>query len=318
MSIEDPDHHLISRGGTIILKEKLAGFKFLFTDKEIRGSAIITFMLALLLVSSEYLYGHVSDNIVFAIIMCAYVEFQYLFLFLLLFNLWRLFGAFRDKRDARKKRQALWGVRIITLILVVFATIFFFYLLFLFNVFLLGISFIAWCVMETVFMCKFATELPGEKARKGTRFLIFSLIMIVYGVYLAFALGSAVASGPVPPEGTLVFGIDATLLDYALTLFLFVFSLATMGSRLMPRDQRASLDFDKMPIKQSAKIRNELVFLFFSLIGFEIIVRVFNVLSPFTPIASFGLYIYYGMKLVLLIPFAIGFGIALLARRRVA
>jgi len=301
-----------------MIKEKLAGFKFLFTDKEIRGSAIITFLLAFLLVSIEYLYGHIPDGVVFAIAMCAYVEFQYLFLFLVLFNLWRLFGAFRDKRDARKKRHALWAVRIITLVVVVFGTIFLFYLLLVFNAFLLGFSFIAWCVMETVFMCKFATELTGDKRRKGIRFLVYLLVVIAFGVYLACSFGAAVASGPVPPEGSLVFGIDATVLDYALTLFLFVFSLATMGSRFMPSDGPASLDFDKMPIKKSARIRNGLVFLSFSLIGFEIVVRVFNVLSPFTPIASFGLYIYYGVKLVLFIPFAVGFGIALLARKRKA
>ncbi|MBN2152016.1 MAG: hypothetical protein JW839_11250 [Candidatus Lokiarchaeota archaeon] len=299
-----------------MIKEKLAGFKYLFADKEIRGSAIITFLLAGLLVSVEYLYGHVPDGIVLAIAICAYVEFQYLFVFLVMFNVWRLFGAFRDKRDARKKRRALWAARIVSLLSVALGTTLLVYLLLPFNLLLLAVSFISWCVMETYFMCKLATELTGDRTRKGIRFLVYLLVVVAFGLYLTVSFWAAVKSGPVPPEGSLFFGIDATALDWGLTLFLFVFSIATMGYRFMSRSGPKALDFDRMPGKEAAKIRNGLVFMFFSLIGFEIFVRGFNLLSPLTPVAAFGLYIYYGVKLFLFVPFAVGFGIAVLAGKR--
>ncbi len=305
-------------GGTNMLKEKLAGFKFLFTDKEVRGSAILTFLLAALLVSVQYLSGHVPDAIIFTIAICAYLEFQYLFVFLVWFNIIRLFGAFRDKRDARKKRHALWAARIVSIVLVILGNLVLFPVLLALNGFLLAFSFVAWCVMETYFMCKLATELTGEKTKKGLRFLVYLLVVIAFGVYLGYSFIVAVIRGPMPPESSLFLGIDATAFDWCLSLFLFVFSIASMGSRFMERYGQASSDFNSLPGKQAATIRNALIFLFFSLIGFELVIRVFNYLSTFTSIAALGSFIYYGVKLFLFVPFAIGFGIYVLSRKRKA
>jgi len=137
-----------------MFKEKIAGFKYLFSDKEIRGSSIVTFLLAIFLVSLQYLYGHVPNDFIYWIAICAYLDFQYLFLAFILFNTGRMFGAFSDKRKKQHDRRNLWIIRLLAVAILVITDAFFLLLGLALNIYLLLFSFVAWCAIEAFFFSK--------------------------------------------------------------------------------------------------------------------------------------------------------------------
>lgn len=298
-----------------MFKEKIAGFKYLFSDKEIRGSSIITFLLAIFLVSVQYLYGYVTNNYIYIIAICAYLEFQYLFLALILFNIWRLFGAFRDKRNKRHDKRNLWVIRLLAVSILVFTDIFFPLIGLALNVYLLIFSFIAWCAIEAFFLCKFAAELASFSRHAGIRFLVYIILVGVFLVYLIYSFYHAFTTINVITPSTIVFGFENSTFDLVLTLIIFLFSLASMGQRFMPSTGSQKLDFQQLSGKQSAKIRSTVLFILFILLGFEVVVRGFNFIAVLVTINQIGSAIYYGVKLLFFIPFSIGFLIAVVVKR---
>nr|MDO8111829.1 hypothetical protein [Candidatus Sigynarchaeota archaeon] len=298
-----------------MFKEKAAGFKYLFSDKEIRGSAIASFFVAILLVSVEYIHTLIPNVFVYIIAIGAFSTFQYLAMVFILFNVWRVFGAFRGDSKRSHDKANLWVIRIITGITILSID------LYLFNIGLtaaapfLVLAFISWCILEAFFLAMFAAELASYARRVGFRFLLYLIFTGIFGAYLIFQFWSAVIAGPMIIPATIVFGLDATWFDWLFTLVLFVFSFASMGQRFLPPGPVEKLDFKRISGKQGAKIRSTVLFLLFSLVGFQIIVRGFDFLKNVTPIPQFGSVLYYGVKLFFFVPFAIGFLVVVIVKR---
>jgi hypothetical protein len=300
-----------------VLKEKKDGFLYLFSDKEIRGTAITTFVLSALLVSLEYIANIVPLNVIYAIAMASYIVFQYLFLFFFYFNVFRMFGAFSDKRKHRNAKVSLWVIRLLAggsvalldaILLIVTLVPF---------LFIVVISFLIWCAMESFFLCKLAAELASFTRRRGFRFLAYLFFMIVFAAYLVISLWIAVGNfdpGTPTPVST---GIGTSAFDWILTLVMLFFTFASMGERFLAAEGIDKLDFSKLSGKQGARIRSTVVFLLFSVIGFELFVRGFIIISTFLPIVvvEFGNIAYYSVKLFFFVPVSVGFLIAVIVKR---
>jgi hypothetical protein len=298
-----------------MFKEKLAGFKYLFSDHELRGSSIITFLLAIFLVSAQYLYGYVPNNYIYLIGICAYVDFQYLFLAFILFNIWRMFGAFRDKRNKKLDKRNLWVIRLLAIGILVITDVYFVLFSLAINVYLLLFSFIAWSAIEAFFLCKLAAGLASFSRHAGIRLLVYILLAGIFLVYLIYSFYHALNTVTTVSPSTLVFGFENSAFDLCLTLVMFLFSLASMGERFLPENKSDKLDFHQISGKQGAKIRSTVIFLLFILIGFEFVVRGFNFVAIQASFTELGSVFYYGLKLVFFVPFSIGFLIAVIVKR---
>lgn len=298
-----------------MFKEKKEGLKYLFSDKEIRGIAIVTFVFAILLVSVEYLVNIVSLDYVYIVAIGSYLLFQYLFLFFFIFNVWRMFGAFSDKRKQRNDKKSLWVIRLLAAALTALLDYFLLFVVLIPFALLMMVSFLAWCAMEAFFMCKLAAELASFTRRRFFRFLVYIFIETLFGVYLIYSLWSAIASSSTGSPGSITNSLGTSWFDWILTLVLFIFSLASMGERFHPLGGQEPLDFSKLSGRQGAKIRSTVVFILFALIGFELIVRGFNFISLLLPYSEFGTITYYGVKLFFFIPLSIGFMFAVIVKR---
>jgi hypothetical protein len=301
--------------GDHVFKEKKEGLKYLFSDKEIRGIAIVAFVLAILLVSVDYLVNIVPLAYVYIIAIASYLVFQYLFLFFLFFNVWRMFGAFSDNRKQRNDKASLWAIRLLAGGLVAMLDFFLLFIVLIPFALLMMISFLTWCALEAFFMCKLAAELASFTQRRGFRFLVYLFIALLFAAYLIISLWIAVGSLPKGSPGSITASIGTSWFDWILTLVLFVFSFASMGERFLAAERMEKLDFGKLSGKQGARIRSNVVFLLFALIGFELIVRGFNFISALLPFSEFGSITYYGVKLFFFIPFSIGFLFAVTMKR---
>ncbi len=298
-----------------MFKEKKEGLKYLFSDKEIRGIAILAFVVALLLVSVEYLVSIFPVNYVYFVAIGSYLMFQYLFLFFFFFNVWRIFGAFSDKRKHRHDKANLWAIRLLAGSLVALLDYFALFVALIPFALLMMFSFLSWCAMEAFFMCKLAAELASFTRRRFFRFLVYIFIAALLAAYLIYSLWSAVSATHTGSPGSITNSLGTSWFDWILTLVLFVFSLASMGERFHPLGGQESLDFSKLSGKQGARIRSTVAFLFFTLIGFELIVRGFNFISNLLPYSEFGTITYYGVKLLFFIPISIGFMFAVIVKR---
>ncbi len=298
-----------------MFKEKKEGLKYLFSDKEIRWVAIATFALAMLLVSVDYLVGIVPVEYIYAVAIVSSVQFQYLFLFFFLFNVWRLFGAFSDKRKHRHDKANLWVIRLLAGGLVALLDAFLLFVVLIPFALLLMVSFLVWCAMEAFFMCKLAAELASFTRRRFFRFLVYFFIATLFAAYLIYSLWSAVSASSTGSTGSIFDSLGLSWFDWILTLVLFVFSLASMGERFLAAERMDKLDFNKLSGKQGARIRSTVAFLLFVLLGFELIVRGFNFISTLLPYSEFGTITYYGVKLFFFIPFSIGFLFAVIVKR---
>jgi hypothetical protein len=298
-----------------VLKEKKEGFLYLFSDKEIRGTAIVTFVLSVLLVSVEYLVNIAPLDLIYAIAIAAYIVFQYLFLFFFIFNVFRMFGAFSDKRKHRNDKASLWVIRLLAGGSVALLDALVLFVALIPFVLLLVLSFLIWCAMESFFLCKLAAELASFTHRRGFRFLAYLFFMVVFAAYLIISLWIAVGAFGTGGSGSVFAGIDTSWFDWILTLVMLFFTFASMGERFLAAERMDKLDFSKLSGKNGARIRSTVVFLLFSVIGFEMFVRGFTIISTFLPITSFGNIAYYGVKLFFFIPFSIGFLIAVIVKR---
>jgi hypothetical protein len=301
--------------GAYVFKEKKEGFLYLFSDKEIRGIAILTFVLAILLVSIKFLDGIVQPEYVYIIAIIAYITFQYLFLFFLLFNVWRMFGAFSDKGKKRNDKVNLWVIRLLSASLIAILDVFFLFVGLILFALLMMMAFLTWCGLEAFFMCKLAAELASFTRRRFFRFLVYLILAIAFAIYLIFSLWSAIASDPASPPVSITTSLEFSWFDWIFTLVLFTFSFASMGERFLAAERMDKLDFSKLSGKQGARIRSTVIFLLFVLIGFELIVRGFDFISILLPFSEFGSITYYGVKLFLFIPFSIGFLFAVIVKR---
>lgn len=298
-----------------MLKEKKEGFLYLFSDKEIRGIAITTFVLSVLLVSTEYLVHVASLDFVYGVALVSFIVFQYLFLFFLIYNIFRMFGAFSDKRKRRNDKACLWVIRVITIGLIALTDVFFFFIAIIPYILLIGISFIIWCAMESFFLCKLAAELASFTRRRFFRFLAYLFFMIVFAAYLVISLWIAVGALEIDMPESAGSGLDTTWFDWILTLVMLFFTFASMGERFLAAERMDKLDFSKLSGKEGARVRSTVVFLLFAVIGFEMFVRGFTIIATFVPLPEFGNVAYYGAKLFFFVPFAIGFMIAVIVKR---
>lgn len=298
-----------------MLKEKKEGFLYLFSDKEIRGIAIATFVLSVLLVSTEYLVHAAALDFVYGVAVISFVVFQYLFLFFLIYNIFRMFGAFSDKRKQRNDKACLWVIRGLTISVIVLADVLFFFTVIIPSILLIVTCFIIWCAMESFFLCKLAAELASFTRRRFFRFLAYLFFMIVFAAYLIISLWIAVGALEIGMPGSSGAGLGTTWFDWILTLVMLFFTFASMGERFLAAEHLDKLDFSKLSGKAGARIRSTVVFLLFAVIGFEMFVRGFTIIATFIPLPELGNVAYYGAKLVFFIPFAIGFMIAVIVKR---
>jgi hypothetical protein len=88
-----------------------------------------------------------------------------------------------------------------------------------------------------------------------------------------------------------------------------------MGERFLAAEQLERLDFDTLSGKEGSRIRSTVVFLLFTLLGFQMFVRGFDFISILLPLAEFGTIAYYGAKLFFFVLFSIGFMFAVIVKQ---
>jgi hypothetical protein len=299
-----------------MLKEKARGFKFLFSDRTIMGTSIITFCLALTLELIPFLDDVLGNGPIFIIGIITLIIFEYTIWFIIIFDVFLLFGNFRDNRRKKRKKGAMWAVRMLTIVVLIIGNVLFFASWTFIHFWLIIGSFLVWSAIASFYFCKLAYELSDFTRHKVLRLFIYLILVVGYLVYLVISLRLAQnSSSPPSPGDEFILGIDKSLFDLILNLVLFFFTIASQGERFMPAGAYEKLDFDHLSWKQEAKIKNSLMFLFMILIGFEIYLQGLNFLFSNQFSLLFGSITFYLARMIFFVPIAIGFFIAVLVNK---
>ncbi len=220
------------------VKEKVSGLKLIFSDSSTKFLSISTFVFLLLLISAKYIQNNTYALVVGSVGMI---------FFGFLFTSWIVFGVRRmsplpNKKGENSSRK---GLRTTYVIAVVFTFLGFvglsiFYLLFLFVI--INIACYAWAFIENVYLAKSIYGISSRvaKSRRGLKMALHFVIAGVYTVYLVYKVISSFNATP-SPSGTLPFAIDQNVLDWALSLLMFLYAFAGMGEKfLQPLSQTPS------------------------------------------------------------------------------
>lgn len=263
-----------------MLKEKVQGFKYLFSDAELRSSSILSFSCVLVIVLGRFLYNVLPNAVMLVVIgIVALLLFSYYFFFLVFFNFAVVvLRKFRNNRKKTQNKKTLMAIRLLAVAVLLLGNILFRPVWSRLNGTLMFFSFLAWAFIETYFIVKLAYEFSDFTTHRFVRLLLYSLICVGYGLYLFLSFQNAAVPGDDPIDVPFLSGKSERVFDVGLTLVMFFYSFATMGQRFLPKEGFEKLDFEHLSWKQEVKLRNTAGFVFFIVIGFQIFVGGFNFL----------------------------------------
>ncbi|MHA1793675.1 MAG: hypothetical protein ACTSVI_13600 [Promethearchaeota archaeon] len=296
-----------------MFKEKLNGLKFLFSDPTLRGTSIISILLAILLVSGQYLSIIFFPNYVITIGIISYLFFQYIFWFLIIFNFFNFFTLLFNTK--KMSRTFSWIARFLTIIVIMLGNLLFF-LWFSFHSFLVLLAFFIWTGIESFYFCKFAFDLSNFTKHKFVRIIVYVFLVVIFTIYLVFSLIHALHTSSPSPDPHELSSFNTTVIDWLVTLFLMIYSVASMGEHFIPADVPKNFHFKRLSPRKKVRVKNLLLMIFFMLLGFELFLRGLPIITNNMIFSEdLGMSFYYQVKLFFFVPFAIGFMIAVFILR---
>src|SRR4030042_444345 len=205
-------------------REKPNGLVMLFRDPGLRFISLLSLIVLVLLVSVEFLN---DPGYIFLIGMITGFLFSYLFDFLVLYIVFFIIHpGIRKRGDDKRRNRVLWIVRLISIGLVL-VQFFLFNVVFLSFILVLFVgSLIIWAGIESILFPRFAWRISEKIRFVGVRVVLYLIISIAYGFYLIYMLLKSPSSTPG--------WIDDTILDWIISLLLFIFALAKIGGALSP------------------------------------------------------------------------------------
>lgn len=286
-----------------MFKEKVQGFRYLFSDREVRLVSVLSFSMLLVLVSTQFLVDVVPERVIYVIGFVALVLFTYIACFFILFLLAFTFGKFKDNRKIKEKRNALWTARMLsfgfTAIAAWLSPVAWIALLF----WPVTIAFVGWIALSTIFFCKFVAGIAGFARAGILRAVIYIVIIVAYVLYLVASIWWKAFSSTSTGTGM----IDDTTFDWILALFLLVYGYATMGQRFLPKEGFEKLDFDHLSWKQETRLRAAVLLVLLLSLGHELLLRSLGFLFARLDLVLLADLIVVVLRLAFLIPGAIAF-----------